>query len=260
MNGCKGKRMMITGGCGGIGRAVAARFEKEGARVVISDILPIADGVKIAKKISQKNVTYVHCDVTQRDSVLAGVTRAVKILGGLDVAISNAGWSIVHPALQMPEDAWRKIIDLNLTGSFFFAQAAARVMLQNKRRPNKPRGVVLFTGTWVQEFPWPKCISYLASKGGQEMVMKGMAQELAAEGINCNLVAPGFVATGETQKHYTHDPIFREQVDTTVPLERLVSPEELAGTFAFLASDDAAYITGQSLFVDGGASLVKRQW
>ncbi len=260
MNSLKGKRMMITGGCGGIGRAVAARFVQEGAKVLISDILPEQDGVKVAKKISAKNAAYVHCDVTKPNSVFAGVTQAVKILGGLDVAISNAGWSINYPALEMPEEAWRKIIDLNLTGSFFFAQAAARVMLKNKRRLNKPRGAVIFTGSWVQEFPWPRCINYLASKGGQEMVMKGMAQELAAQGINCNLVAPGFVATGETQKHYTHDPIFREQVDTTVPLERLVSPEELAGTFAFLASDDAAYITGQSLFVDGGASLVKRHW
>lgn len=259
MNGLKDKRMMITGGCGGIGRAVAKRFAKEGARVVISDILSAVDGTRIAKKISAKNVAYVHCDVTKRDSVLAGVAQAVKILGGLDVAISNAGWSINHPALEMPEEAWRKIIDLNLTGSFFFAQATARVMVKNKRRMEKPRGVVIFTGTWVQEFPWPKCINYLASKGGQEMVMKGMAQELAAEGIHCNLVAPGFVSTGETLKHYRNDPKFRKHVDSTVPLERLVSPEELAGAYAFLASDDAAYITGHSLFVDGGASLVKRE-
>ncbi len=250
--------MMITGGCGGIGRAVAKRFVEEGARVAISDILPAQDGARVARQIRGR---YVVCDVTKPDSVAAAVTQAVQLLGGLDVAISNAGWSINDHAVDLSEEAWQQIIDLNLTGSFRFARACARVMLKNKRPDQtKPRGVILFTGTWVQQFPWPKCINYIASKGGQLMVMKGLAQELATRGINCNLIAPGFVSTGETQKHYARDKQFRHLVDSTVPLERLVTPAELAGTYAFLASGDAAYITGQSVFVDGGASLVKREW
>src|SRR5262249_55578414 len=149
-------------------------------------------------------------------------------------------------------------LDVNLTGSFHLAQAAARAMRDNPPGPGGRRGALLFTGSWVQEMPWPEAAAYCASKGGQLMLARVAAQELAAHGITCNLVAPGFVAAGLTRGIYETDPQFQSRVDSTVPLRRLASAEEVAGAFAFLASDDAAYITGTTLVVDGGAGLVRR--
>jgi len=117
---------------------------------------------------------------------------------------------------------------------------------------------VLFTGSWVQSMPWPEGTTYCASKAAQEMVMKVAAQELASDGITFNVVSPGIVYAGLTKGIYDADEQFRRRADETIPQGRLCSAEELAGAFAFLASDDAAYITGTTLTVDGGASLVRR--
>jgi NAD(P)-dependent dehydrogenase (short-subunit alcohol dehydrogenase family) len=132
-------------------------------------------------------------------------------------------------------------------------------MLKNPRHPKTGRrGAVLFTGSWVQSLPWPEGTSYCASKAAQEMVMKVAAQELAAHGITFNIISPGIVYAGLTRGIYDADEQFRRRADETIPQGRLCSAEELAGAFAFLASDDAAYITGTTLTIDGGASLVRR--
>lgn len=254
------RNAIISGGAGGIGSAIAKRLIAAGFRVVITDILPIESGNKKAKLIHRHRCRFVSCDVTSKQSVQEAMKKALAWLGQLDVSIVNAGTSINSPILKMPEADWRKIIDLNLTGSFFFAQASASHMVRNQPDPLGHRGSIIFTGTMVMRMPWPTCANYCASKAGQEMLMKVMAQELGPKGISCNSVGPGFVATGDTQKHYQHDKKFRKMVDGSVPMERLISPEELAGTYAFLASDEARYITGQSLLVEGGATLFKRQW
>jgi NAD(P)-dependent dehydrogenase (short-subunit alcohol dehydrogenase family) len=127
-----------------------------------------------------------------------------------------------------------------------------------KRIEKQSRGALLFTGSWVQQMPWPEAASYCSSKGGQEMLMKVIAQEMAAEGVTCNIVAPGMVYAGLTKAIYDQDPQFRLRTNAALPLERMSTAEEVAGAFAFLASDDGAYITGTTLLVDGGATLVRR--
>ena len=259
MRGISGKGVFISGGCGDIGRAVATRFLEAGARVVLGDLLPEKAGRAIARKLSEDSARYVRCDVTSAASVSRAFKQALGFLGRLDVAISNAGTVTNEPFLKVTERAWERVLGVNLTGSFLVAQQAARLMMKNRRRGQERRGVILFTGSWVQEMPWPQGASYCASKGGQVMLMKIMAQELAAHGITANIVAPGMVYAGLTKAIYDRDRRFAKLVDKTVPLLRMSTAEEVAGSFLYLASDDGAYITGTSVVIDGGASLVRRE-
>jgi NAD(P)-dependent dehydrogenase (short-subunit alcohol dehydrogenase family) len=257
MKGLKQKRVFISGGCGDIGRAVAARFLEEEALVVLADVVAPEQGMAIAAQLS-KHAHYVPCDVTSRPSVDEAIRLAIERMGGLDVCISNAGMVANQPFLEVSEDKWRRTLEVNLTGSFHVAQAAAKAILQNPGDGRRHRGTILFTGSWVQQMPWPEGASYCSSKGGQEMLMKIIAQEMASEGITCNIVAPGFVNAGLTKAIYEREPQFRQLVDTAIPLRRMSSAGELSGAFAFLASDEGAYITGATLLVDGGATLVRR--
>ncbi len=258
MQGIANTGVFITGGCGDIGQAVAQRFIAAGARVVIADLLPPAKGRASARALHPTRAAYVRCDVTRAASVDRAFTAALKFLGRLDTAICNDGMVENQPFVKVTEKAWARTLAVNLTGSFLTAQRAARLMLKNPRQGLARRGTILFTGSWVQDMPWPQGASYCTSKGGQQMLAKIVAQELAADGITAALVAPGMVYAGLTKKIYDANQRFAKQVDKVVPLLRMSSAEEVAGCFLFLASDDGAYITGSTLLVDGGASLVRR--
>ncbi len=258
MKGLENKRVFISGGCGDIGRAVAARFLAADAKVILGDLLKSEDGWNRAKSLHSSHALYVPCDVTSAASIEAACSFTERELKGIDVAICCAGMVANEPFVQITEENWMRTLDVNLTGSLRVAQAAARLMMKNPRDEGKRRGVVIFTGSWVQAMPWPEGGSYCASKAGQEMLMKVMAQELAPHGITCNIVAPGIVYAGLSRSIYDRDALFRQRADQTIPLGRLCSAEEVAGAFLYLASLDGAYVTGSSIVIDGGASLVKR--
>ncbi len=258
MQGIANTGVFITGGGGDIGLAVAKRFLAAGARVVLADLLPSAKGRAIARSLHPTAAAYVRCDVTRATSVDRAFTAALKFLGRLDTAICNAGMVANEPFVTVTEKNWSHTLAVNLTGSFLTAQRAARLMLKNPRRGRARRGTILFTGSWVQAMPWPGGTAYCTSKGGQQMLAKVVAQELAPHGITAALVAPGMVYAGLTKKIYDRDRHFAKIVDRTVPLLRMSTAEEVAGSFLFLASDDGAYITGTTLLVDGGAMLGRR--
>ena len=248
-----GRGVFITGGCGDIGRAVARRFVEAGARVVLADVRQLKIGRAIAREIGGDRAAYGRCDTTRIIGVRRALAEARSFCGQIDVAICNAGMVANAPFLKAREQDWRRTLEVNLTGSFLVAQEAARIMTTNPRR-NRHRGTILFTGSWVQEMPWPQAAAYTASKGGQVMLMKTLAQELAPQGITANIVAPGFVHAGLTKGIYDRSSVFRRQVNRGIPLGRLSTAEEVAGAFLFLASEDGHYITGSTLTVDGGAS------
>jgi NAD(P)-dependent dehydrogenase (short-subunit alcohol dehydrogenase family) len=260
MQGIKNSGVFITGGCGDIGLAVAHRFLDAGARVMLADRLSAVKGKAVIRKAFQPSaVAFVTCDVTQARSLDAAFTSASKFLGRIDTVICNAGIALNEPFLKVTEEAWAATLNVNLTGSFLTAQRAARIMLRNRRRVHGRRGTILFTGSWVQDMPFPNGTSYCSSKAGQKMMAKIMAQELAPDGINVSLVAPGIVYAGLTKRIYDKSKKFAKLVDKIVPLGRMSTAQEIAGSFLFLASDDGAYITGTSLLVDGGATLVRRE-
>jgi NAD(P)-dependent dehydrogenase (short-subunit alcohol dehydrogenase family) len=259
MRGIDKSGVLITGGCGDIGLAVAGRFLQAGAHVMLADRLSAAKGrAMVAKKFASPHASFVSCDVTQAASVDAAIAAAAKFLGRLDTVICNAGIALNESFLSATEEAWAATLAVNLTGSFLTAQRAARVMRKNRCKAGGRRGTILFTGSWVQDMPFPNGTSYCTSKAGQQMLAKVMAQELAPDGINVSLVAPGMVYAGLTKRIYDKNKKFAKLIDKTVPLGRMCTAEEVAGSFLFLASDDGSYVTGTSLLIDGGATLVRR--
>lgn len=240
MRGLEGKRVLITGGASGIGAATAARFLEEGSAVVVLD-----RDAKARERIRQELPDLagtVDADVSKLKQVETAVADAVEMMGGLDVLINNAGISIRHNFLDITPEEWDKVIAVNLTGVFYMAQAAARHMVRHDG------GVILQTASTNGIVGYPYYADYNATKAGVIELTKSMALELAPKVRVC-AVAPGYVLTPMQRAEYTDAML--EEVNSKIPLRRHAKPEEIAALFAFLASDDAAYMTGHVYTIDG---------
>jgi meso-butanediol dehydrogenase/(S,S)-butanediol dehydrogenase/diacetyl reductase len=241
MRGLQGKRVLITGGASGIGAATARRFLEEGSAVVVLD--RDSEGRrKIQSELKQLAGT-VDADVSHLAQVRAAFEDACKIMGGVDVLINNAGISIRHNFLDITTAEWDRMMAVNLTGVFYTAQTAARHMWE------RGSGVILQTASTNGIVGQPFYADYNATKAGVIELTKTMALELAPKVRVC-AVAPGYVLTPMQRAEYTDEML--EEVNRKVPLRRHAKPEEIAALFAYLASDDAAYVTGQVITIDGG--------
>jgi len=241
MRGLEGKRVLITGGASGIGAATAARFLEEGSAVCILD-----NDARARKRPQQElpNIAgMVQADVSNLDQVQSAFSDAIKIMGGVDVVINNAGISIRHSFLEITPAEWDKVIAVNLTGVFYVAQTAARHMWENHG------GVILQTASTNGIMGYPFYADYNATKAGVIELTKSMALELAPK-IRVCAVAPGYVLTPMQRAEYTDEML--EAVNGKIPLRRHAQPEEVASLFAFLASDEASYLTGHVYTIDGG--------
>jgi 3-oxoacyl-[acyl-carrier protein] reductase len=240
MRGLKGKRVLITGGASGIGAATAARFLEEGSSVVVLD--RDAQGRKQIQDKLPNLAGTVDADVSNLKQVQAAFTEAVRLMGGVDVLINNAGISIRHNFLDITPDEWDKIVAVNLTGVFYVAQTAARHMWE------RGSGVILQTASTNGIVGQPYYADYNATKAGVIELTKSMALELAPKVRVC-AVAPGYVLTPMQRAEYTDEML--EAVNSKIPLRRHAQPKEIGALFAFLASDDAAYMTGHVYTIDG---------
>jgi len=240
MRGLKNKRVLITGGASGIGAATASRFLEEGAAVVVLD----RDAKGRAQIQSQlpKLAGTVDADVSNLNQVQAAFADAVRLMGGVDVLINNAGISIRHNFLDITPEEWDKSIAVNLTGVFYVAQTAARHMWE------RGSGVILQTASTNGLMGYPYYADYNATKAGVIELTRSMALELAPKVRVC-AVAPGYVLTPMQRAEYTDEML--DAVNRKIPLGRHAKPEEIAALFAFLASDDAAFMTGQVYTIDG---------
>ncbi|MBZ5719730.1 MAG: SDR family oxidoreductase [Acidobacteriia bacterium] len=240
MRGLKGKRVLITGGASGIGAATAARFLEEGSAVCVLD----RDGKARAEIQRQLPALAgaVDADVSNLKQVQAAFAEAIQMMGGVDVLVNNAGISIRHNFLDITPEEWDKVIAVNLTGVFYVAQTAARHMWE------RGSGVILQTASTNGVMGYPYYADYNATKAGVIELTKSMALELAPK-IRVCAVAPGYVLTPMQRAEYTDAML--DEVNSKIPLRRHAKPEEIAALFAFLASDDAAYMTGQVYTIDG---------
>src|SRR6266851_2899067 len=241
MQGLKNKRVLITGGASGIGAATASRFLEEGAAVVVLD----RDAKGRAQIQSQlpKLAGTVDADVSNLTEVQEAFDEAIRLMGGVDVLVNNAGISIRHNFLDITPEEWDKVMAVNLTGVFYVAQTAARHMTE------RGSGVILQTASTNGIMGYPYYAGYNATKAGVIELTRSMALELAPKVRVC-AVAPGYVLTPMQRAEYTDTML--DEVNRKIPLRRHAKPEEIAALFAFLASDDAAYMTGHVYTMDGG--------
>ena len=241
MRGLKNKRVLITGGAGGIGTATAARFLEEGARVVVMD----RDETALRRiKRELPALSYgVQVDVSDVDDVARAFAELDDLMGGADVLINNAGISIRHRFMDVTPQEWRAVMAVNLDGVFYVAQQAARRMLAGSG------GVILNMGSTNGLMGYHHYADYNASKAGVIELTRSMALELAPT-VRVNAVCPGFILTPMQEAEYTME--MRRAFATKLPLDKLGRPADVAALFAFLASDDAAFITGQCFVIDGG--------
>jgi len=249
------KIVAISGGCGDIGQAIARRLIEDGARVILLDRSP--KELLPPELLDNTNATYLACDVTDRDAVQSALTETLKSHSRLDVVIANAGTVINEPFVRIDPAHLRTTMEVNFFGAFNLAQLAARVMV-SQEPIRGVRGKLLFTGSWVQDMPFPEGTSYICSKSAIKMMAMVMAQELAAQGIRVNVLAPGIVYAGLSKKLHDAQPEFRGRVSAAIPLDEMQTAQSVADGFAFLCSPDSDYMTGSTLLIDGGATLVKR--
>ncbi len=241
------KTAVITGSGGGIGKVTALLFAKEGARVVISDVNE-KNAESTVKEILEcgGQAFSVPTDVTKKEDVLILMERAVSEYGKVDILVNNAGITMDATLLKMSEGAFERVIDVNLKGVFHCAQAAARVMAEQKS------GVILNASSFTGIYGNYGQTNYVASKSAVIGMTKAWAKELGPKGIRVNAVAPGFIVTPMTDKVPAN---VLELMKEKCPLKELGRPEDIANAYLYLASDDARFVNGAVLEVTGGLTL-----
>jgi NAD(P)-dependent dehydrogenase (short-subunit alcohol dehydrogenase family) len=240
MRGLKGKNVLVTGGASGIGQATAARFLEEGCAVCVLDRSPEARE-RVSTELGNLSAV-IDADVSNLDQVQAAADEAIECMGSIDVVINNAGISIRHDFLDITQKEWDAVLGVNLTGVFNVAQTAARHMMA------RGSGVILNTASTGGSNGYPHYADYCASKGGVIALTQTMALELAPV-VRVNAISPGYVLTPMQRAEYTDEML--DAVNRKIPMGRHAKPEEIAALFAFLASEDGAFATGQVYVMDG---------
>jgi glucose 1-dehydrogenase len=237
----KNRIAIITGGARGIGLACAERFVAEGAHVVILDVLDEV-GKTEAKRLG---ATYMHCDVSKSSDVTAVIAAVVKQHGTVDILLNNAAINISDDFLEISEADYDRVLDINLKGSFLMLQACAREMVK------QAAGSIINMSSVNDTLAIPSIVSYCVAKGGVSQLTRATSISLAPHGIRVNAIGPGSIMT-DMLKSVVNDRAAMARVMSRTPMGRVGEPSEIASIAVFLASDDSSYVTGQTIYADGG--------
>ncbi len=244
------KVAIVTGGAKGIGYAIVRRFLEEGARVVIADVDDVA-GPRAATELGVfGKVRYVECDVGERLDVSNMVAATIDAFGDIDVLVNDAAILVKADFLDLDPADFDRVLRVNLKGAFLCGQAVARHMVERVNAGAAPGAIINLTSVNAV-FAIPDQVPYSVSKGGLNQLTRVMALSLARYGIRVNAIGPGSIAT-EMLESVMSDPAVRQTILSRTPLGRIGEPREIAAIAAFLASDEASYITGQTIYADGG--------
>ncbi|MGA9173448.1 MAG: glucose 1-dehydrogenase [Thermoactinomyces sp.] len=244
----KGKVVVITGASKGIGRAMAIRFGQEQAKVVINYRSSEEEALEVMKDVKQAggDAIIVRGDVTKEEDVKRLVRSAIDHYGTLDVMINNAGIENPVPSHELSLSDWNKVINTNLTGAFLGSREAIKYFVENNIKGN-----VINMSSVHEMIPWPLFVHYAASKGGIKLMTETLALEYAPKGIRVNNIGPGAIDTPINAEKFS-DPEIRKDVESMIPMGYIGRPEEIAAVAAWLASSESSYVTGITLYADGG--------
>ena len=247
-----GKRAVITGGANGIGRATAEQFAREGARVIIAD-RNLEAGAAAVEAIRDHggNVDFVPAEMTEEAAVAGLFAQADSLMGGIDVLVSNAGWSLTEDLLEIEPEDWNRDVTLNLTSHYLAARAALPVMIRGG-------GGSIVTISSVNAL-W--CIGefgYSAAKAGLISLTKNLAVTYGPQGVRANVICPGTIATEAGAAYWDQKAGAKEKLLKWYPLRRLGRPEDVANLVLFLASDESSFVTGATMVIDGGLTAGSR--
>jgi NAD(P)-dependent dehydrogenase (short-subunit alcohol dehydrogenase family) len=231
------KIAIVTGSSAGIGKAIAERLIKEGAKVVFSDINEIDIGQY------GDNAVFKKCDVSKSSEVDELVSACLEKFGGLDIMVNNAGIGTSADITTLTDEEWHKVIEINLSGVFYGARAASRVM--------KEGGSIINMSSILGSVGFASTVAYCAAKGGVDQITKAGALDLSKKGIRINSIAPGFIKTNMT-KGLQEDEAYSNFINSMTPMGRMGEVDDIASAAVYLASDDSSYVTGLTLYVDGG--------
>ncbi|MFB2920948.1 SDR family oxidoreductase [Aerosakkonema funiforme] len=254
----KGQKALVTGGSSGIGEAIVRALAKAGASVAINyhSHPENADNILDDIKADKGEAIAIQADVSKEDEVQAMFSQMYKQFGTIDILVNNAGLQKDAPFLEMTLQQWNTVIGINLTGYFLCAREAAKEFVRRGVKPDisSAAGKIIFISSVHEVIPWAGHVNYAASKGGINMMMRSIAQELAPQKIRVNSIAPGAIKT-DINKSAWSTPEAEAKLLTLIPQKRVGEPEDIGKVAAWLASDDTDYINGATIFVDGGMTL-----
>ena len=253
-----GQRALVTGAATGIGRSIAISLAEAGADVVVNYLSKKSSAEEVVQAIEKKGGrAYAHqADVSKEDDVKDMFDKMKKTWGTVDILINNAGIQIDAPFDELSLESWQKVLDVNLTGQFLCAREAIREFKRRgvKKEVSCAAGKIICISSVHEVIPWAGHVNYAASKGGVMLMMKSLAQEIAPYRIRVNSVAPGAIRTPINTEAWS-TPEAYEDLMRLIPYNRIGEPEEIGRVAAWLASDQADYVNGVTLFVDGGMTL-----
>lgn len=239
------ERALVVGASRGMGRAIATRFADEGARVAVA-ARTVADLETVAEGLSSESLA-VACDLRETDSVDRAVDRAVDAFGGLDIVVNSAGVLVRGSLTETGMADHERVVDVNLTGAIRLSRAVLPALAESE-------GTLLHVSSEAGQFGVPELPSYCASKGGLDALVRQLAVEYGPEGVRVNAIAPGTTKTSMNERVRREDPSWEEERREGIPLGRLGTTDDVANLATFLASDEADYISGEIVSVDGGSS------